>query len=584
MSLLLAVAILTQAEPSFSPRKLACYRDGVATAINSLQPFIANDDLISPLFYRYIWCDDEQIKNLESVHASLVYTLNHGHIAPLIEVLPDGHTVRINLLDFAPTEDSFKLISNIWNKLIRRNQYLSAETYQVSDAKVAAYPFFHGEGDKKRRWKHRIAKTKTWRRFGVQFTEMDCEQLQLMSGTDVPIVTFNYLNRRLLSALSADDGLYYEVRGYPRAKKGSDQTDFDLFCDQKKILIEDLEAGGYAKWVGQWSGISPNPRTVMFLRHLGSRPVVNQGLFIMTMDVAEEDFHFDVSYDPLRAVPNPRYSASEGFYLRPDGMVDFVLFQADQSYFEGATESSTSFLLPKIGRGSNLQEEAPSNVVTDHSQTRNHPATHREIAGISCLRCHAKGGCFYHLPYEDSIQEVIRDFGVNYLPSSTEIMLEEFTNRVQAVFAADLDKFAFKRIIDKCKEDLTHAHNAISGLKEVSLVWDQISRYYDEFWYRAVTTDTMLREHGYTIDSKPDLAEEEKEELTLQQIQLFNTIVGTSPIEQPLIVIAKRGRKLHRAQWESIFPEVAERIYAWEKSRENPENLLNELDRTVDAL
>ena len=56
----------------------------------------------------------------------------------------------------------------------------------------------------------------------------------------------------------------------------------------------------------------------------------------MTLDSSEEDFHFKIEFDPIRAVPNVQHTAMEVFVERPDGLIDFALFSAEQSLFDGS--------------------------------------------------------------------------------------------------------------------------------------------------------------------------------------------------------------------------------------------------------
>ena len=530
------LALVLTAALAQTVQQIPSYRDGVAAAVADVQAMIESGDDITPLFWRYLWCSGEHMEHFEAVHASLVGALNHAQTVPIIEVLPDGHTVRINLLWLSGDAESFEAIRKTWDALASGEPYyLIDETHAVDGVRVSAFPFEHG-GEL---WRYKVfSKPRTWRQFGAHI-EADWATLQRATGCEVPIVRFDYAHRRLNSSLTNDGGLYYQARNYPRATGG--QSDFDRFVEKNKIRITDLEQGGFTKWAGQFSRISPNPRSVMFLRHLRSRPTVNQGLAVMTLDSSEEDFHFKIEFDPIRAVPNVQHTAMEVFVERPDGLIDFALFSADQSLFDGS-------VTPRISRGRTLQNEAPAEVVTDWSMGRNQPSPHREIAAVGCYRCHSKGENWYSLPFKDSVQEYIRDFEIDYLPINPWLEPDTFRDRVHAVYAADQDRFAFERLITRCREDLRFAHLSISGFKETSVVWAQIAEFYDRYWFDTVGPIDILKEHGFSLDTEE------------AAIQFLDSRLGYS--EEPIISIIRRGRSVHRTQYDSVFSAMAERLFS----------------------
>lgn len=360
-------------------------------------------------------------------------------------------------------------------------------------------------------------------------------QLNLLCRSQVPIVRYEYLQKKLLTCL--DGGLYYEFRGIAPAPAGSGLTDQDFFLmtfagvtqdELKKFSVDPRKKIAMFR-----SRVTGKPRAVVMLSGSGSKVTVNQGIVAITEDMADDDV--DPKADPIRNLKQAKFAATEVFVEMPNGMLAYALFD---------------------GKGK-LQRSAPDNVVKDHSVPEPHTA--RLQPAISCIRCHVRDfdGKKQEgwLPVRNDVAKLLgKDldlFGEKPdLGPKFETLLE-----VSGLYAGNFDK-----PLSRAKDDLAEAVLRLTGVQDddtgssVNKVHRAIATTYNRYVYDEVTPVVACAELGYRV-------KEDKEAVALLNRLLPPLPVdefGISP-EDPILGALKVGIPISRLQWDQVYGDAVYR-------------------------
>jgi len=338
--------------------------------------------------------------------------------------------------------------------------------------------------------------------------------LQSLTQSNSSITRYDFFLTKILSVI--DGGLYYDLVGI---EDGSTQADLLERLGANITEIEELRSDQKAAIFR--SNVTGKPRAILAFQGSGIRPGVGTGLITITQDVG--DGSIDPRVDPIKNLLDADDDAREFIAERPNGLHLFALFDGD----------------------GNIQDEAPPDVVKDHTIPAPHTA--RLQPAISCIRCHGPDEGLK--PFQNDAQTMLKSMLDVFDDLSSKQSIPETLDRLAGLYSGNLDK-PIRRAKDDYDEAVFRATRGMSVIKTSAVVSD----IYGKYNYDLVTPQVACKELGFEIPS-------DKAVFYLNQLlpPLQRDEIGVSP-EDPYLGALKAGIGINRYQWEQVFADAAFRV------------------------
>lgn len=581
-TILLAAAIL-QPPATAEAKRAGVPADAVALALADVA---AAGEVAA--FYRYVWVPTNDEDDADAVDLAVATAISKSTVLHRGVRLGERRLLRYDARLLAPKDEDLKILLETWERFEGDEPYflvnngspsdalfedvlvITAETAKAMTPEGAAGVVkrgdalpYHGEmKDNNGTWhevlyqgkpayieaqngkveSRKLEKTTPKRVFGPHLGD-EAAGLALACNSQVPIVRHDYFIRKVLSTL--DGGLYYEFRGIvPSPDAGVSDLDHFLrtFAGVEIAVVESLRADQKAAVFR--SGVTAKPRATMFFGGTQSRVTVNQGLVVITQDIADADF--DAAQDPLQNIIRHKFAGIELFLEMPNGMLAYALYTGDAN-------GDGKYTAPDEGK---LVRSVPDNIATDHLVPT--PHTGRLQPAISCMRCHnAQRG--NHKPegwieHPNDVTTLLQS-GLDVFGERTDGTPKQDTvDRGAGLYTGDLEKPLGRARDDYAEAVLRLTGNPGTGDDSgVTLVVGRAAKVYADYWYDMVTPVTAARELGFT--STPETAPG-----LLRQIlpPLPQDEIGVAPEDLRLGAL-KAGLSINRFQWEAVYADAAYR-------------------------
>ncbi len=500
-------------------------------------------------FQRYIWIPDGDPAAVMAVKFSInVVSRASTLIKPA--VVAQGRLVRVDLRQLAPRADEnskdFREIFQLWEK------YAFEPYFHVVRSSDDALPtnikllpsdpgdpigskLFEYEGQRwymapngkcycwvNNAWQLRKLFTNKIN-IAAAGVHVGLDQHVMLQGTtqsNAPIVRYDWWLVKTLTTV--DGGFYYDWLGVERnpknvtaqtaflAKFGADaETVAKLRGDQRAALFR--------------SRVTGKPRQIEVFRSQGVRPDSGTGLVTITHDPNDADV--DANTDPIRNLLVFKDTAREVIVERQNGMHAFALFNN-----KGA-----------------LQDSAPDNVVKDHTILP--PYTARLEPAIGCIRCHGPFDGWQ--PFQNEVKLLLSNGSYGGLNAFDDLSdqfgdSKSVVDRLAGLYAGELTK-----ALRRGRDDYSDSVFVVTGGQSVPKASGAVAEVFRQYRYTEVDAVTACRELGYEVPR-------ERAALYLNLIipPLSRDITGISP-EDPIAGALKAGLSVQRAQWESIYADMA---------------------------
>lgn len=550
------VVPLNQLTPAPHPR------DAVAWALADCQALPAE----SRPFMRYIWVPDGDRKKIAALNFAMNTAVSRATTIITPTPVADGRLLRYDLRRLAPRESQYATLHSNWEKLAyepyfhivksaadalptnairiesRQGDPVGSTRFRVGDViwyRSPTQTFFILENN---RWVQRD-RPSTVNLIAAPAAHTNLTSAVLLQGltqSGAAIVRYDFFMTKVLSTI--DGGLYYDfsgIRGVIAAAKaaGSQKTDQQIVLEAlgaNEQVIAALRSDQRSAMFR--SNVTGKPRQIEFFQGQGVRVGSGTGFISLTHDPFDNDV--DPARDPIRNLLNFQDRAREliaerGGTFGANGMHLFALF----------------------GQNGNLQDEAPANVVVDHTVPR--PHTGRLQAAISCIRCHGPQEGWQ--PFRNEVQTMLSGYLDVFGDVSSRDTIPDQLDRLAGLYSGDLDK-----PIRRARNDYTDAvYRATGGMQvpEASLI---VANIYQAYVYDTVDAQKACLELGYAVPAQQAV-------YYLNQIlpPLNRDVLGISP-EDPIIGALKAGLSVNRSQWEQVYPDAAFRaMKTYESSQEN---------------
>lgn len=581
--LLLAALLPTQAPAQAESGRLGVPADAVALALADT----AAAGGAAP-YYRYVWVPSNDEDDVDAVDFAVATAMARGTTLTRGVRLGGARLLRYDLRLLAPQAKDLENLVETWERFEEDEPYFLVNSVPTPDALLpdtivitaekatAMRPTgaagelkrgdrlpLHGEmTDKNGLWyetryagaaayvpaaaAEKVEKEKEAapkRVFGPHLGA-EATGLVVACNSQVPVVRYDYFIRKILSTL--DGGLYYEFRGIAASPdKAVSDLDFFLqtFAGVEIATVEKLRADQKAAVFR--SGVTGKPRATLFFGGTQSRITVNQGLVVITQDIADADF--DAAQDPLQNLIRHKFAGIELFLELPNGALAYALFTGD-------ADGDGKYTPPEEGK---LVRSVPDNIATDHGVPP--PHTGRLQPAISCMRCHntrrdgkAPEGWIEH---PNDVTTLLQS-GLDVFGERTDGQPnQDTTDRAAGLYTGDLEK-----PLGRARDDYAEAVFRLTGNpgtdqdSGVTLVTARTARTYAAYWYDMVTPETACRELGFTTTAEQAPALLRKILPPLPQDE-----IGVSPEDLRLGAL-KAGLPINRFQWEAVYADAAYRV------------------------
>ncbi len=271
------------------------------------------------------------------------------------------------------------------------------------------------------------------------------------------------------------------------------------------------------------SGVTGKPRRVDRLQGASGR--FGTGAVWQTWDVADESV--DTTKHPLYNLLDFKSDGGEAIFEKSNGLHGYILYD---------------------GTDRNLVTEAPANLVSDSTipAPPDGPGTRRLLPGISCIRCHGSA---------EGLQTITNDV-TTLLKSGTDIVDDlsnlstpstDTVNRLAGLYSGD-----FGKRIMLGRQDYTEAVRRATSMPgllqgmDVTETSKVVSKLYNDYSYKRVTTEQACRELGFEPGAQPQVT--------------FNKILPPQPdatnglfFENAIIASLRAGIPVRRKDWEQVY-------------------------------
>jgi len=524
--------MLAMATSASGQRTLPHPADGVRAALADA----GNIPPDAALFQRYVWCPDDA--NRIGTVVALNFGMNRSRTLVRPDVLP-GSIMRVDLLRFGGDIETAVALAIAWDSHLSDEPYfLARQTLEIKLRRVCV-PYVARDGAT---YHH---KTET---IPVRIPAPhvpDYSALQQQVGSGVPIVRAEWLAHRLLSNDTGAGGRYYEFRGIRNAntaERKAGQTDWGVYTTSRGIAVQQAEALlANQQWATFRSHVTGRERGVVFTHTVASRPTVNQGLFVFTIDsfIGQTDS----ARNPVLTLLDGQFDGTEAILELPWGGLEFALFN---------------------GNGG-LVRTAPDRLVSDRTVPGPHPTILQP--GESCMRCHvaqsvrvgdalvsAEG--WRELDPQNSVQALLAGYTDAFGSTTDGAPLPDTIQRLASAYAGD-----FVKVLDRARDDLSDAMTLLTGGVDDEIVresWGFATSAHDAYWYEFVDAATACRDLGYDGGG----------------VELFGELMGTLPPdafgispEDARIAGLRAGMEISRVQWELVYADAALRAMATDDKR-----------------
>ncbi len=386
------------------------------------------------------------------------------------------------------------------------------------------------------------------------------EELVRRTGSQAPVVSHDYFLYRSLSSIRKEvkvkvkdkedlratvfstiyGGLYYQLSGVP--KGNGEQTDLDALLElltgtktnAKKIFAD---RGSDRRVAMKKSRVTGRSRMIEYLPTLLVGEA--QGLVAITHDTEEEDV--DVGFDAVMNLDQFQAAAFEVIWVGQNGILRYALYNKDGV----------------------LQEEAPPQVVADTEIPPPHGT--RLQAGISCIRCHQKGGG-WQVAHND-VPALFKAGRLNYLRDATGKFSDlEYQKRVAALYSWSPEDKLFPRARDDFAQAILRTTGTwvekddLLDLKIVQTSTKQIVATYHRYKYTDIDALYALTDVGVKTtakDAKDDFAK------LLPTLPVLRDGIAEEDAD---VAALRAGIAISRHSWDRIYSTVARRIQDTKKN------------------
>jgi hypothetical protein len=531
-----------------------------------------------PSYYRYVWNLDANPEDLALVSFVLNSVVNHsdnnfppGERNSPIQFVAHGHLIRFDLFALAGNSDKeFERLAKVWDKIFNAQFVFEKEitaasvkpvtkrvtktrkvtktrqvTKQVRDqfnrlvTKVVDEPFEVDETFEVDEIIQEAVNQSIIKKVMLPHIDPDIgDELQAVTIAENPIVWSHALYVKALTQTFG--GLYYEFLGIRKAneeEKKQGLTDQDVFLKKlgvSQAVIDNLKADQRALVLE--SQVTGKPRRVdMFNRP--APPGKSRGLITITHDMFDEDH--EVEADPWLNLLNFKDKGREVIYQLNSAHSGYVLFD---------------------GNG-NLVDFAPTEkLVADHEIPA--PFSPRLEPGMSCLRCHAKGGQNGWKPFPNDVRDILKK-RINIFDDlggeKEGLTPAETVAKLVRLYDGQLDK-----PLRQAREDTSDAvvvsvgniQGADGGPWQMEDVGRALHNRFVYHRYSFVDAEKALRELGFKVKD-PKRATE-----------VLNMLLGDPkpspglPIktEEGRLVPLREGKRIARFQWDLCYGYAAWRV------------------------
>jgi hypothetical protein len=520
--------------------------DAVAYAVADISQLPISDQP----FQRYIWIPDGDPQKISAMNYVMNLSASRATVLVAPTIVADGKLVRWDLRQLAPRPEQYANLHALWEELAFEPYFhitkTTADTLPIGAVQVESrlddppgslrfkfqeQLFFKAPGNEffvleNNVWNRREIKVDIQRvaTYGVHVGLEQGVLLQGLAQSNAAVTRYDFFLVKALSSI--DGGLYYRFAGIERdPAEGTAQDAFLKSLGASQQLVEDLRSDQRAAMFR--SNVTGKPRRVDVFYGSGVRPGSGAGLITITHDISDNDV--DPRSDPIRNLLNLKDQAREAIAAKPNGLHIFALFD---------------------GNGA-LQDEAPPNIVRDHSVPP--PHTGRVQSAISCIRCH---GPYDGLqPFKNEVQTMLSGFLDVFGDVSSTDQIPDQLDRLAGLYAGDLEK-----PIRRGRDDYSDAVFRVTGGLTIPQVSSRVSDIYGDYVYREVGAFEACYELGYLVPPTEAVYYLNKLLPPLPQ-----DVVGISP-EDPIIGALKAGLKVNRLQWEQVYADAALRALQTRKN------------------
>ncbi len=435
-------------------------------------------------FQRYVWIPPWGDK---SWHGAVSYALNvsvsHANTIVKPTAVANGWLLRIDLRNYAPNDDDFNNITNVWESLATDEPYFHVPQYNT------------------------INITGGKRNIAVLAPHINQEHAKiLMNATSSASVIYraDWFISRSLSTLNG--GAYYKFQGWVKGTKKMTQA--EIFATLGAAEEASKKLNGDQRIGMTQSQVTGKPRRVDRIQGLAGRS--STGAIWITHDIFDEDAesHRHPIYNLLAFTDRGR----EIIFEKNNGLHGFIL-----------TDNS-----------GNLADSAPPNLVADHEIPR--PYTRNLQGAISCIRCHAKENGL--MSANNDVKDLIES-GFDVFDDVSELKLsrQQVIDRLSA-YGGD-----FTKRLDLGRSDYADAvFRATDGMSPRQ-AGELVSKIYSSISYNNVDVHQALLETGHKVNPKDSLAyfrsvidlENQKANIGGTSVKLADPMIGFLSINKPIL-------------------------------------------------
>lgn len=480
---------------------------------------LLNDNGISTQFVRYLWNqsgDDRQMYE-SSVHLNAIVSHSQINFPPNTPGSPieflSNYLMRIDLAVLCPDPDDLKNAVEVWDRI---------ENYKF--AIIIEGVIDHGKtgGDKKGDDKSESESVRVFSAFPPHIDQEKGLQIQTWTNASNPVVWIpQFIYQATEEGERDGKGLYYDFRriGKSPDPKISDFRFYVLSRTGMKIeTVEDLNTDVRAAFT--FSLVHGKERVVIAFNS-PSRPVVNNGMWYITLDPFDENTD-DSTYSAFANLLNHDYDGLEIIRELPNGLHEYTLFD----------------------RNGNLVEIAPPNLVADGLIPN--PYTKELRPYVSCVRCHGEKESDAGMkPFTNIAESFFQSgLGIGILNDLSSKHPNKTTENIARLYSASLDK-----IVRNTQWDLSDAIViSTKGAKNsngVPWTFFDYSRSLEESWasyrYTQVNAEIAIRESGFVVAND-------------NPVETMRTLLGvpTSGLEDWRFVLLMLGKTISRDQWNLV--------------------------------